>query len=76
MATPINIPKMNMGMEEGVVGEWFVADGDHIDVGTVIYLLESDKVETEIDSPVEGTIRIQAKAGESYPVGTTIAEIE
>jgi pyruvate/2-oxoglutarate dehydrogenase complex dihydrolipoamide acyltransferase (E2) component len=76
MPTRINIPKMNMGMQEGSVSEWMVADGDRIAAGQIIYVLESDKVETEIESPASGTIHLFAEAGRNYPVGTKIAEIE
>jgi pyruvate/2-oxoglutarate dehydrogenase complex dihydrolipoamide acyltransferase (E2) component len=76
MATSIYLPKMGMGMEEGSISEWLVADGERVEVGRALYVLESDKVETEIESQAAGTIRLIGEAGGTYPVGTLIAEID
>jgi len=76
MATAINIPQLGMSMERGTLVEWFVADGDTVNEGQVIYLLETDKVENEIESPVSGVIHLSGVEGEEYDVGTKIAEIE
>ena len=46
-----------------------------VGVGQILYRLETDKVENEVESPAAGTIRLVAAAGETYPVGTVIAEI-
>ena len=71
----IKIPKLGVSMTEGTLVEWFVADGDTVDSGTPIYRLETDKVENDIESPTAGTIRLVGEPGETYDVGTTIAEI-
>src|SRR5258706_16009738 len=63
-------------MTEGTLVEWLVADGDTVAAGTPLYLLETEKVENEIESPVAGTIRLVRTAGESYAVGTTVARGE
>ena len=71
----IQIPKLGVAMTEGTLVEWAVADGDVVDVGQILYRLETDKVENEVESPSAGTIRLVAEAGETYPVGTVVAEI-
>jgi len=71
----IQIPKLGVAMTEGTLVEWAVADGDVVDAGQVLYRLETDKVENEVESPVSGPIRLVAAAGETYPVGTVVAEI-
>jgi len=72
----VNIPRLGVAMTEGVLVEWFVADGAPVTAGTPIYLLETDKVENEIEAPAAGTVRILAEPGGTYPVGTTVARIE
>jgi pyruvate/2-oxoglutarate dehydrogenase complex dihydrolipoamide acyltransferase (E2) component len=62
-------------MTEGTLSEWMVETGDSVDAGTVIYRLETDKVESDIEAPAAGTLTILADAGEVYPVGTLLAEI-
>ena len=71
----IQIPKLGMAMTEGTLVEWAVADGDAVEVGQILYRLETDKVENEVESPAAGTIRLVAAEGETYPVGTVLAEI-
>ncbi|MGH9037376.1 MAG: biotin/lipoyl-containing protein [Acidimicrobiia bacterium] len=76
MAVPISIPKLGVAMTEGSVVEWLVADGAAVTAGEPLYLLETDKVENEIEAPTSGILRVMAAAGAVYPVGTKIAEIE
>ena len=75
MSTRINIPKLGVAMAEGTLLEWMVEDGQAVVAGQPLYRLETDKVENEVEAPVAGTIRVIAAAGETYPVGHTIAEI-
>lgn len=75
MASTINIPKLGVSVTEGKLAEWLVADGDVITAGQALYVLETDKVETEIEAPCAGTIRLIGTAGETYEVGTLVAEV-
>ena len=76
MATPVNIPKLGISMTEGTLNTWMVTDGDTVDQGQILYVLETDKVETEIESPAAGVVRLVGQPGEVYPVGALIAQIE
>jgi pyruvate/2-oxoglutarate dehydrogenase complex dihydrolipoamide acyltransferase (E2) component len=69
------IPKIGTAMTEGTLAEWLVADGDTVEEGAPLCTLETDKVSNEIEAPTGGVIRILAEAGETYDVGTVIAEI-
>ena len=74
--TEIQIPKLGMSMTEAMLSEWLVADGGEVVEGVDLYLIETDKSMTEIQSPVSGRLSIIAAAGKVYPVGTLIARIE
>jgi pyruvate/2-oxoglutarate dehydrogenase complex dihydrolipoamide acyltransferase (E2) component len=76
MSTPINIPKLGVSMTEGTIVEWLVADGDTVAAGDVLYRIETDKVENDIEAPVAGTVRISGTEGETYEVGVQIGAIE
>lgn len=76
MATEILLPKIGFSMNEGLLAEWMVADGDQVQEGEVIYTLESDKSTSEVESPASGTIRIAAEEGETYEVGAVLGTIE
>ena len=76
MAIPLNIPKLGVSMSEGTLVEWLVQDGDQVAEGQVIYRLETDKVENEVEAPAAGTIRLLVEPGQVYAVGTAVAEID
>ncbi|MDG2028799.1 MAG: biotin/lipoyl-binding protein [Acidimicrobiales bacterium] len=72
----LRIPKPGDAIEAGTIIEWRVADGDTVSVGQVLYVLETEKTEMEIESPAAGILRIEADPGEELPVGTVIGTIE
>jgi pyruvate/2-oxoglutarate dehydrogenase complex dihydrolipoamide acyltransferase (E2) component len=76
MAVQIILPKIGFSMNEGQIAEWLVADGGQAVEGQPLYSLEADKSTNEVDSPATGTLRILAELGETYEVGTVIAEID
>jgi pyruvate/2-oxoglutarate dehydrogenase complex dihydrolipoamide acyltransferase (E2) component len=76
VSTPISIPKLGVSMTEGTLVEWLVADGDTVSPGDVLYRIETDKVENDIEAPVGGVVRTSGVEGETYEVGTLIGSIE
>ena len=76
MATQVLLPKIGFSMNEGVLAEWLVQDGAQVSEGQPIYSLESDKSTNEVESPASGTIRILGQVGETYEVGSVLAEID
>ena len=76
MSVPINIPKLGVSMTEGTIVEWLVADGDAVTEGQPLYLIETDKVENEVEATAAGTVHLTGEEGETYPVGEQIGEIE
>ena len=72
------LPKWGLTMEEGVLVDWDVNEGDCVSEGQVIARVETDKVTNDLESPVNGVIRsIKVAAGtEGVPVGTVLCEIE
>ena len=76
MTAAIHIPKLGIAMTEGTIAQWLVADGTAVSAGEPLYVLETDKVENEIEAPASGVLRVLAGEGEAYPVGTHIGNIE
>jgi pyruvate/2-oxoglutarate dehydrogenase complex dihydrolipoamide acyltransferase (E2) component len=71
----IRIPKLGVTMTEGTLQQWLVDDGATVGVGQPLYILETDKVETEIESPASGVVRLLGIQGSTYDVAELIAEI-
>lgn len=67
MAEPIIMPKTGMAMEEGVIIEWLIKEGDNIKEGDVIAQIETDKTTMELESDLTGTVLKLV-----YPDGTTV----
>lgn len=74
--TEIRIPKPGDAVMEGTLVEWVAADGARVAAGEVIYKLETDKVEMDIEAPCAGVLKHVGQEGEVYPVGELIATIQ
>ncbi|MDD4000286.1 MAG: dihydrolipoamide acetyltransferase family protein [Bacilli bacterium] len=65
------------GIHEGQILKWLKNEGDQVQEGETIVVIETDKVNAEISSPVTGILNKQgAKVGEVILVGQTLALID
>ena len=65
------------GIHDGVILSWKVQVGDKVNDGDTLCVIETDKVNAEIPSPVDGVIKeLGAKEGETVHVGETLAMID
>ena len=72
----IIMPKMGESIEEATITNWFVKEGDTVEEDDVLLEIATDKVDSEIPSPVAGTVKkILFKQDEVVAVGTVIAVI-
>jgi len=74
--TWIRIPQAGVAVTEGTISEWLVADGDHVRPQQPLYVLETEKVEMEVECPAEGVVHITGQTGECYPVGTAVGYVD
>ncbi len=75
MTVTVKIPRLGQAMEEGTLTSWLVHEGAQVIAGQPLYLLETDKVEQEIESPAAGVVRRLADEGTTMAVGMPVAEI-
>jgi pyruvate dehydrogenase E2 component (dihydrolipoamide acetyltransferase) len=67
---PITMPKWGLAMDEGVLTEWYAAEGDEIAAGKEIMEIETTKIANVFESPVAGMLRLCVAAeGDTVPVG-------
>lgn len=78
MATfDIQMPKMGESIEEATITKWFVKEGDQVEEDDVLLEIATDKVDSEIPSPVEGVVKkILYQQDDTIAVGTVIAVID
>jgi 2-oxoglutarate dehydrogenase E2 component (dihydrolipoamide succinyltransferase) len=73
----IIMPKMGESIEEATITKWFVKEGDKIEEDDVLLEIATDKVDSEIPSPVEGLVKkILFRQDEVVAVGAVIAVID
>ena len=75
MSTEVLLPKIGFSMNDAVLSQWLIDDGARVVAGQPLYSIESDKSVQEIEAPASGTLRILAAVGETYTVGTLLAQI-
>jgi 2-oxoglutarate dehydrogenase E2 component (dihydrolipoamide succinyltransferase) len=72
----VEMPKMGESVMEGTIIKWFKKVGDQIKRDETFFEISTDKVDTEVPSPVEGIIaEIMVGEQETVDVGTVVAKI-
>ncbi|WP_289055180.1 dihydrolipoamide acetyltransferase family protein [Carboxylicivirga marina] len=72
----ILMPKMGESVEEATITKWFVSEGDTVQEDDVLLEIATDKVDSEIPSPVAGTIKeIKYATDDVVAVGLPVAVI-
>ena len=65
------------GIHEGVILKWNYKEGDKVKEGETLVVVETDKVNAELPSPVDGTItKLGAQEGDTIHVGETVVIID
>jgi len=71
------LPKADPSMTEGKVMEWSKKEGDKVEVGDTLVMIETEKVEYPVEATVAGVLKkVLAQAGDSAAVAQVIAVIE
>lgn len=72
----IVMPKLGESIQEGTITKWFVKEGDTVEEDTILFEVATDKVDSEIPSPVDGVItKIMFPENSLVPVGEVLAII-
>lgn len=69
------MPKLGLTMTEATLVEWLKADGDLVEKGEPLFVLESEKSALEIEAPTGGRLHILVPAGDTVSVHTPIARL-
>lgn len=73
----IVMPKLGESIQEGTITKWFVKEGDTIAEDDLLFEVATDKVDSEIPSPVDGVItKILHQEDSLVPVGEVLAIVD
>jgi pyruvate dehydrogenase E2 component (dihydrolipoamide acetyltransferase) len=76
MTFSVTMPALGESVSEGTVTRWLKAEGDHVAMDEPLLEVSTDKVDTEIPSPVAGTLqKIIVAVDQTVPVGAELAII-
>ena len=75
-ATDVEMPELGESVTEGTITQWLKSVGDTVEVDEPLLEVSTDKVDTEIPSPVAGTlVEILAEEDDTVDVGAVIARV-
>ena len=76
MTFSVTMPALGESVSEGTVTRWLKAEGDHVNVDEPLLEVSTDKVDTEIPSPVSGILqKIVVQVDQTVAVGAELAII-
>ena len=75
MPREIYLVKVGMSMTEGMVSEWFVPDGGTVKKGKLVYALETEKVNLDVDAEYDGTVKHMVEVGVMLKPGDVVGYI-
>ena len=75
MPREIYLVKVGMSMTEGMVSEWFIPDGGQVKKGELVYALETEKVNLDVDAEYNGTVRHLVAPGVTLAPGDVVGYI-
>lgn len=75
MPREIYLVKVGMSMTEGMVAEWFIPDGGSVKKGELVYALETEKVNLDVDAEYDGTVKHLVDVGVMLKPGDVVGYI-
>jgi len=77
MSVSVSMPQLGESVTEGTVTRWLKREGEHVEADEPLLEVSTDKVDTEIPSPVSGVLRgISVAEDETVAVGAELAVID
>lgn len=75
MPKEIYLVKVGMSMTEGMVSEWYVPDGGEVKKGELVYALETEKINLDVDAEYDGIVRHLVDVGINLEPGDVVGYI-
>jgi pyruvate dehydrogenase E2 component (dihydrolipoamide acetyltransferase) len=75
MPREVYLVKVGMTMTEGLVTEWYIADGQQVSKGDMLYTLETEKINLDVDAEASGTVKHAVEVGVTLEPGAIVGYI-
>lgn len=75
MIVDVILPKLGMYQGDARLVDWLVADGAQVVPGDPLFVVETDKIESEIEADDAGVVVHERCAGFTGPIGTRIGYV-
>jgi len=75
VAAKILVPKLGISTEPLTLVEWKAKEGDWIEQGNIILLVETKKIRHDIQAEASGFLHILVEGGQEVPIGTVVGLI-
>ena len=72
----IRIPRVSVAVSEAELVEVLVEDGQHVEEGAPLYVIATEKAESEIEAGASGTVQWTGDVGAMYDIGVEIGVIK
>ena len=72
----IRIPRVSVAVSEAELVELLVENGEHVQEGTPLYVIATEKAEQEVEAGASGTVVWTGEVGTSYDIGAEIGVIK
>ncbi len=78
MEVEVVMPRLGSEMTEGTIVEWLKKEGDRVNKGEALFLVDTEKAEVEVESEVAGVLKkiLVSDNKQEIPVGQAVAIIE
>ncbi len=73
MAVDIVMPKLAMAMKQGKIAEWKAQEGQWVEKGRIVMVIETEKVTYEVEASASGYLHIITELDTAVPVNETVA---
>ncbi|MFI5047216.1 MAG: lipoyl domain-containing protein [Acidimicrobiia bacterium] len=71
----VHIPRLSVAISEATLIDVLVRDGEQVNEGDPLFVVETEKVETEVPAGATGIVEWTGATGTTYPIGAEIGVI-
>ncbi len=76
MTLEIKVPSVGESVTQGILSAWLKAEGDHVEEGSDLFELETDKATVTVPAPATGALSISVPAGTEVTIGQVVGRVE